>query len=243
MRMNLVKTSVLAAFVLLASFATARTEPNSFLNKTVTTHAGLMAQVQTDDEVMQRFMRHFGMTRQQVIDYFSTLRIDTLKEDGVYLVYNVPESEEIRARAIFYKTGTKVFVDQNGTLVLKLSCGNPMLRGTDSRTVAMATNVTANPSPLRPVTVQGEGVPTDFTATTVPAELETSALPFPTEAPGQIVPIASVSRFNPAFLLPLAAVPFVVTNTNDPVPEPFTMVGIAAGAGLVAIKRRRRTKN
>ncbi len=236
--MKLVKTSILAAVVMLSSLAFARTEPNSFLNTNVSNHAQLMAQVQKDPVVMQRFMRHFGMTRQQVIEYFQTLKMDTLSEDGVYLVYNVPESEEIRARAIFYKKGTKVWVDQEGTLVLKASCGNPMLRGTDSRPVALSTPLDAKASPVRPMAAApGIGTPSEFTAAVVPVEVETSALTFPAESPGQIAAIAG-SGFNPAFLVPLAAIPFIIDTPKDPIPEPATMTALIGAAGAIVARRK-----
>lgn len=234
-------TALLAAFVMVA-VATARTEPNSFLNKPATTHAALMKQVQSDDQVMNRFMRHFGMSRPEVIQYFSTLKLDTLTEDGVYLVYNVPESEELRARAIFYKAGTKVWVDQEGTIVLKESCGNPMVRGTDSTSVSMEQPVTANiVAPAQELTVP-QGTPVDFVTSTLPADVESSALAFPAAVPADIASVISSGGggFNPAFLLPVAAIPFLVdSNTQpEPIPEPMTMIALAAGAGLIARKRR-----
>ncbi|MBA4294216.1 hypothetical protein C0431_14740 [bacterium] len=243
MNTKITKVAAFLVAIMVVGIAAARTEPNSFLNKPATTHSALMKQVQSDDQVMNRFMRHFGMSRAGVIEYFNTLKLDTLKEDGVYLVYNVPESEELRARAIFYKAGTKVWVDQEGTIVLKESCGNPMVRGTDSTSVAMEQPVTANiVEPAQVVTVP-QGTPTDLVASTLPADIESSALAFPAAAPMDVSSIISSggASFNPAFLLPLAAIPFVVTNNEDPpeaIPEPMTMIALAAGAGLIARKRR-----
>ncbi|MES1228386.1 MAG: hypothetical protein ABUL72_06915, partial [Armatimonadota bacterium] len=88
--------------------AAQRPEPNAFLEEKAPTHEALMKQIRTNDVVMSRYMRHFGMSRDQVIEFMDTLKIDRLKQDGVYLVYNTPESGEIRSRSIFYKKGTPV---------------------------------------------------------------------------------------------------------------------------------------
>ncbi|MFM9871880.1 MAG: PEP-CTERM sorting domain-containing protein [Fimbriimonadaceae bacterium] len=239
MNNKIAKIVALLAAVTLVAVASARTEPNSFLNKPAKTHAELMKQVQSDDQVMNRFMRHFGMSRKEVLDYFGTLKMDTLKEDGVYLVYNVPETEELRARAIFYKAGTKVWVDQEGTIVLKESCGNPMMRGTDNTSIAMDQPVTANISKPEAAIVVPSGSPTDLVASVLPADVESSALAFPTAAPADVLVSTGGGGFNPAFLIPAAIIPFVVTNRPpDSVPEPMTMVALAAGAGLIIRKRR-----
>ncbi len=104
--------------VALSASATAQTEPNSFLMKPAPTHAALMQQIKSDEVVMNRFMRHFGMTREEVIEYFSGLKLSTIKESGPYLVYNTPETGEIRARVLYYKKGTKVWVDSTGNYIL-----------------------------------------------------------------------------------------------------------------------------
>lgn len=240
MNNKIAKLVALLAAATLVAVATARTEPNSFLNKPAKTHAELIKQVQSDDQVMSRFMRHFGMSRKEVLDYFGTLKLDTLKEDGVYLVYNVPESEELRARAIFYKSGTKVWVDQEGTIVLKESCGNPMMRGTDNTSIAMEQPVNANIVKPEEAIIVPTGTPTDLVAATLPADVESSALAFPSAAPASVSDVVTGGGgFNPAFLLPAAIIPFIVTdNPPEVVPEPMTMIALAAGAGLIARKRR-----
>lgn len=200
-----------------------------------------MNQIKSDSVVMNRFKRHFGMTSQEVINYFSTLKMSELKQDGVYLVYNVPESEEIRARAIFYKKGTKVWVDQNGGLVLKASCGNPMVVGTDKQDTAV--NVTSGPiveavrPPSAPITASKSYAPGYM-----PMDLESSAIVFPAAAPADITGIVT-SSFNAASLLPLAAVPFIFEDDPQPIPEPGTMIALASGAGLLVARRRKRKKN
>lgn len=119
------------AFAALSSFAVAqRMEPNAFIKKPANTVEELVAQVSADKEVMSRYMRHFGMTRDEVIAYMKGLKRGAIKEDGAYLVYNTPESGEIRARVLFYRKGTPVWVDRDGNYIIRIECGNPMVRGT-----------------------------------------------------------------------------------------------------------------
>lgn len=241
MNSRTIKAVAVFAAVVCVAFATARTEPNSFLNKPAATHEQLMKQIQNDDQVMNRYMRHFGMTRPQVIEYFKGLKLDTLTADGVYLVYNVPESEELRAKAIFYKAGTKVWVDGEGTIVLKASCGNPMKRGTDETSIEVEQPVTADLIRPEPTVVAPQGTPAELVVSTMPSTIESSALPFPAAAPADITEIirSGGASFNPGFLAPLAIVPFIIKdNPKEPVPEPATFAALAAGAAIVARKRK-----
>lgn len=228
-------------------FALARTEPNSFLNKPARTSNELVAEIQNDPQVMSRYTRHFGMTPTEVVSYFKTLHQDTLKEDGVYLVYNTPESNEIRARAMFYKKGTKVWVDQHDGIVLKASCGNPMSRGTDVQTVPTTVDLDTSPNLVSRITEMPMATSTvmDTSSTMIPTTVESSALAFPTAPPLQAVPISSGS-FNPGILIPLAGIPFIIPhghNPPNPVPEPASMIVFGGGALALAARKRFKKKN
>lgn len=237
------------ALLALAVCAFARPEPNAFLNKKADSVPQLVGQVKTDDQVMSRYMRHFGMTEKEVVAYFQTLRLDTLKEDGVYLVYNVPENtEEVRAKAIFYKKGTKVWVDKNGGIVLKHSCGNPMARGTDVQTVPVEASLESEPTLVTrdtELTALTETVLETSATPVVPIPLETSALAFPVNPPLMVEPLILTGgggpSFNPLVLLPIGTVPFILFDGgggNEPVPEPCTMILLGAAA-LKSLRKKR----
>lgn len=238
--MKSLKAIIIGAITISSVVALAQAEPNAFLAKDVHNHAELMQQIRTNDEVMSRYMRHFGMTRQEVLDFFGTLKMSELEEDGVYLVYNVPETGVIRARTIFYKKGTKVWVDQNGGLVLKASCGNPLMIGTDRQAVSVSPESGPVVNAVRPVT-SPVTVGTPSSPGIVPMSIESSALTFPAAPPAGITALTPPIGFNPAVLLPFVAVPFVVETPNEPVPEPATMLAICTGVGLIIARKRRKS--
>jgi hypothetical protein len=245
------RISIVLAAAALTGAAIAKPEPNAFLSRSANTHQALMAQVKSDAKVMSRFTRHFGMTSEQVVTYFSGLRAGTLEQDGVYLVYNADDqTDEIRAKVISYKKGTKVWEDANGQPILKMSCANPMVRGTDDLLAVVSPEVEANPvSELRSV----EADPSPVSVVTpesqseiFPTELEASAAALPITAAAPSIPAiaGSAARFNSALLLPLLGAAFVTqrggNSGRNPVPEPTTLLVIGAGAALAAARSRRK---
>lgn len=242
-----------AALVATCALGFARSEPNSFLNKSAWTHEALMTQVRTDPKVMSRFTRHFGMTQPEVIDTLGRLRAGTLKQDGVYLVYNCNDNEEIRAKVIFYKKGTKVWEDANGTPILKMSCANPMVRGTDDQLAVLQPEVTPSDN-LRPVSIVANGAPA--------GEVETDIVAVEPDSSAQVLGAAAVAipaigtssvvgaaAFNPLVLAPLAGLGLIRTGTSPgdetpppPVPEPATMLLLGAGAAAMAVKKAKQAK-
>lgn len=206
---------ILAGMVLATSAVFARTEPNSFLNNPANTHAALMKELSNDKEVMSRFMRHFGMTREQVLDFAQGLSASTLDQDGVYLVYNCNDQEEIRAKVIFYKKGTKVWKDSSGKPVMKMSCANPMVRGTDDQLAVVEQGPVAEPvENIRPLVPNSEPQPAEMENTILPAQNpETS----PQDVPDSVIPVAAQ----------------VLTKSGG---TNLGLIGGLAGVGLIAAK-------
>lgn len=229
-----------------------RPEPNAFIEKSCPTHEALMEHLKANDVVMGRYMRHFGMTRQQVLEYVGTFHMDTLKQDGVYLVYNTPESNEIHSRSIFYKKGTKVWVDSMGNPVMKVSCGNPMVRGTDVQLVpGTPLEGQADVMPME-APVAGETAPVDVEAVeNLP--LEAAPLPAaPTQLPASVEGVSRGGGAGWLALLPLAGLATIHSGGGDDhpacnpktnpncVPEPFTMVLMGTGAAGLIVKKLRK---
>ncbi len=224
-----------------------RVEPNSFINKPANTVEELVAQASTDKVVMSRYMRHFGMTRDEVLAYLKGLRNSEIKEDGAYLIYNTPESGEIRARVMYYRKGTKVWVDRDGNYILKCNCGNPMVRGTDlGKTEPTETVALQSSTDVRELIVeQPPGISTtSVTGTTVaPPIAEYDAIviedmppALPEEASQIVIPpiLGLIIPFTGAIML------------NDrggeaPIPEPASMIALGAGlAGYFTVRKRRK---
>lgn len=244
------KASVVALTVLvLCAVATARTEPNAFLNRPASTAQALKAQLLADRQVMDRFMRHFGMTRQQVLTMVADLSLARLPQDGVYLVYNCSESEEIRARVMYYKRGTLVWVDKMGTPILKASCGNPMVRGSDASGIQPGTATIAPTSTAitRPMAAPGGEtiVMTAEVEGAMPGIPEASPLTFNVGA-APMVPALSSNRgggVGALAILPLVGGLLISKGKNNPpppVPEPTTIVALGLGATALAARRRRK---
>ena len=192
-------------------------EPNSFLVTSAKSHDRLMSEVKSNPMVMNRFMRHFGKSHDEVVDMFNGLHASELKEDGVYLVYNVPDSGELRARSIYYKRGTPVWVDSMGNLVLKMSCGNPMMRGSD-RVGAPGPELQASTA-LMPVEGHAVGNTEGTPLETLTASAEIPAIAV---APVAATPVSvdaphmgGGGGFNAAWLLPIAGLAFIHTGGGN----------------------------
>lgn len=228
-----------------AGTAMARPELNAFINKPANSVPELVAQIKSDKQVADRFMRHFSMSKEEVLEYIGTLHLGSLKESGYYTIYSAPDNGIIKAHISFFKKGTPAFVDSDGNAILRAKCANPFVRGpvkpysvseasiTDS-TPRMAVDIETGPSVSEGPIVASFTPPTpEVPETEVPITLKTT----PTDSAPQ-----TFSPNNFASILGLGgAASFIRRGNNTPVvPEPASMIAISVGVGAL-LRRRKKT--
>lgn len=217
--------------------ANAAMPTGAYLRKPVSSVAGLINQVKTDPIVADRYIRHFRMSKEQIIAYFGTLHMSGLDHAGAYTVYNVHDSV-LKSRVLQLKKGAVVFADNTGRPILLKICGNPMIWNVP----AIGTSPTVGSS------ATGE-VPGDSEDAAAVAMIAPTVVPGVMDVPPPPrvdVPPVTASRGRDS-LLPLLAIlggaAFLIKDDNNdcpPVPEPTTMLALASGVALMA---RRRKKN
>ena len=239
----LIAAAVLATF---ASSAFARPELNAFINRPANTVPELIAQMKSDPVIMDRYMRHFGMTRSEV-----SLRLGTIARSGNYTVYSVPENGAIKVHTSFFAAGTPAFVDAMGMPILRIKCGNPFVRGPRVTALSTPLPVGSEAMELRPVTeAQTIIEPLEYSPVLLPPTLE--ELPVDAVAPVPVLPTEpAIQTSSPQIFgaLPVvlggigAAAIFTGGGSGSktaPVPEPASMLILGGGALALLARRRRR---
>ena len=130
---------VLAGLLPALALGTQRTDLNAFLDDHVSSTAQLVRQVRTKPDVRDRYMRHFGMSENQVYNYLGSLRLGRLSKPEIATVYSVPGSGAVKSHRQKLHTGELVFFDPSGQHALLARCGNPLGLGpTNLPNMAMA---------------------------------------------------------------------------------------------------------
>lgn len=229
--------ALLLALLGVCAMATAGTEPGSFVEKLCYTTNELVAHAKSDKRVMDRYMRHFAMSEEEVVSYLSGLRVDTADKDEIYTVYAAPTTGVLRSKLMKVKKGSKQFVDASGEVVLIWHCGNPVTRG--PKTPYSSDEVGAEPAGTTEEALRL--VPTQSPSAMVQANTISMAEPVVPDVPfvpaEESIPIASATRV-PGWLGIIPAVA-IITNRkkSNPVPEPTTIIVVAAGAAYMAKRR------
>jgi hypothetical protein len=243
MKMN--KLGAVAMVVTLSGIAVARPELNAFINKPANSIPELIAQIKADKQVADRFMRHFSMTKQEVVEFVSSLRLGTISKSGYYTIYSAPDNGILKAHVSFFKKGTPAFVDSDGNAVLRVKCANPFV-------VGKAPGITAKANIQDTITTANEMSITAGIVSAPDSEIEASipAVPEISEdltdgslALG-VVPTPPETSSS-GFLGSLLGVGGAVSVMNkppepDPVPEPTSMVALSLGA-LALLRKKKNT--
>lgn len=235
----------LASIAVLSGSALARPELNAFINKPANTVPELIAQIKSDQQVADRFMRHFSMSKEEVVEFISTLRLGSLSKSGYYTIYSAPENGQLKAHVSFFKKGTPAFVDAAGNAVLRVKCANPFV-------VGRAPGITAKADIEAPITSERE-MSASSTVAAMPMDISASvpAIPEVTENMNQgeltlTTTPAPSSSGGSNFLGILggvgAAATLVNRGGNTPVPEPATMVALGIGAAAL-LRRKKKAAN
>ena len=224
------------------SFASDRPEPNAFLNKNANTVQELIRAVETDPDVADRYVRHFGRSKEDVIAYFRTLHLAKLKSTGTYTIYSVDDHGVIKSHPELMKAGTIVYADAAGMPILKAKCGNALVAGSNQVTAVFSPTVGPTMDDMKTVAGKFPDPLSTLPQTAIQVPVDPIAI-----AP--ITPeIVTHGSSNQGFALPAAlaaiggagAFLFGGGGGGQPVPEPATIMVLVGAAA--AFKLRRRTK-
>ena len=267
MRSNFKFAAIALATLATVSAHAVRPDRNAFVDYKVSTVSELLSQVQSDPQVADRYMRHFGMTRSQLTEYFRTLHRENLRKAGTYTVYSIPPDGHVKMHIEHLKKGEPVFADASGNAVLIAKCGNPVTLGPGNVLSPNPNEVEAAPSPTGEETLKGN-TPTELTGPSVGTEdmaLTTPAAPtlteiatpptytsLPPEAPTEGRPgvFSSGSGIGPTLgALPILGGILIGVGSHGghghapaPVPEPSALVGMLIGVGALGMLRSKRSR-
>lgn len=227
--------------------SSAQMPDGAFLNQPAGSTSQLTDQVRNDPQVAARFVKHYRMSREEVIRYFSTLRLEKLREDTAVTVYGAQPDGTIRRRTTRLPKGTLVWIEPDGTLALRKQCGNPLSTGPriaaqnpKAKIAAMKTPssiLKELAAPEAPVAMPAaQSLEPIFTV--LESNVLTEAMP---PAPPAIEPLQGVvGSSGGGFAWPLLGLPFLFTGggggggTPPGVPEPATVIAILVGCAPLA---------
>jgi hypothetical protein len=224
-----------------AGSAMARPELNAFINKPANSIPELIAQIKSDKQVADRFMRHFSMSKEEVLEFVGTLRLGSLQESGYYTIYSAPENGVLKAHISFFKKGTPAFVDADGAAILRVKCANPFVAGKIKAYSLSEPSVSHESSTLGVLPEASMKADSIIANSTPPIPEMAIDNPVTLKTTG-INSSPNVFSANPvAAILGLGGAAIFVNKKNPPVvPEPASMIAISLGVGALLLRRKKK---
>lgn len=249
---------VMAVMAVSVAVAKERTPAGSFVNYRATTVQELIDQVNSDAKAKARFVKHFGVSEQQLIESFSNLELVSLKSALKVETWYVSTNGSTHKKTKLLPKGTLVFATKEGKPVLQWSCGNPLSVSLPKPMVKQVSQPTT----------QVTGTTPDTQVLADPIEVVSAAAI--TVPPGLVVtaaaPVAAIPAMEAVALPSVAAVPAISAGSgfglgwlggaaglagllafgggggdNPPVPEPATLIALSCGlVSFAAAYRKRR---
>lgn len=211
-----------------------RMPPGSFLTTPVGSGEDLGNRLLADRATADRFARHFGMDPGELAAYFhNNVHSSALSKGGTYTVYYMLTSGKIVSRTKRLAAGTRVFVDFNGRPVLEVACGNPMTR------VLFTPPMVLKPNPVSSPIQVAEVVPVLPQSSSNPGVIFLAKNVSPQQPLMEVLP--NIAVLAPQVILP-ALLGATAVHGSKVVPEPGTLMVLAAGLGSLALSRRRSQK-
>ncbi len=237
------KGIILGALVFgVAGSAMARPELNAFINKPANSIPELIAQIKSDKQVADRFMRHFSMSKEEVLEFVGTLHLGSLQESGYYTIYSAPENGVIKAHISFFKKGTPAFVDADGSPILRVKCANPFVGG-KIKAYSVSEPSVEHSSEILGVIPEASMKADSIIANSTPPIPEMAIdnpVTLKTTGINSSPNVFSASPIGAILGLGGAAI-FVNKKNNPPVvPEPASMLAISLGVGALLLRRKKK---
>jgi len=223
----------LASALISAAAAAERAPAGSFLTHRVTSVNQLCDQMQTDPAVRLRYARHFGVSPDEITDYFAkNIKLVSLDEPLRTTTWYVGKSGKVYTKTKLFPKGTMVFADMSGKPLLSWSCGNPVTAHLPVvKKPVEEVKVLPTVETIAAAAITAPPAPEVLATTPVAAPPPTGVFSVP---PVAIPPAVS----NPSlWWLPMLA---LIPPPPPPVPEPASLLAMAVGiTGMVGLRIRR----
>ena len=177
------------------------------------------------------------MSKSEVVEYVSSMKLGRLQKTGIYQVFGVPKDGKIHANLYTLKKGTLMWFDAQGNPALVEVCGNPVTLGPKANTLGVAVSAPPATAATSDIVAMSTIPATPIITTPVIAEV-TPLIP---DSPTIVEPmVLTRSSRNLAGLLFIpAAAALIIKDNREVVPEPATMTALAIGFAGIAARRRR----